>query len=135
MGRTSGLISFLFGMERVNVEKDVHAEQFGGFNETANANAFFLTEGYINFGMAGVIAFGVLAGLTLRFFKDSKNIAFSAIWPLYAIGLFNASMLAMMFSSGFLLFFAYALLYEQKRISRFRKSQKQARLILMEEKS
>jgi hypothetical protein len=125
LGRTNGLISFIFRFERIHLEKEVFAAQYGGFNDTANANAFFLTEGYVNFGLLGVIFFGVIAGMTLRFFADSKNVAFSATWPLYALGLFNASFLAMLFSSGFLFFFIYAWCYEWYRARKHRiKTQK-----------
>lgn len=113
MGRTSGLLSILTSSERIPFEKHVFAEQWG-WNDSSNANAVFFTEGYINFGLTGIVMFGLIVGLTFRQFARSKNSAFQSVWPLYAYGLFNASLIAMLLSNAFLLFFIYFYFQEHK---------------------
>lgn len=102
MGATSSLLSGIIGVERINLERFVFEHQFGGWNDTANANAVFITDIFVNFGWVGIIFFGVFVGLIFRWFNISQDIAFKSLWPLFAFGLFNATLIGMLFSNGFL---------------------------------
>lgn len=109
LGATSSLIAGLFGMERINLERFVFEYQFGGWNDTANSNAVFLVDAYVNFSWWGVIVFGLVVGQVFRWFRLSKDSAFSSLWPLFALVLFSASLIGMLFSNGFLLMMFFAL--------------------------
>ena len=107
MGATSNLLSTLFGLDRINLERFVFEHQFGSWNETANANAVFVVDAYANFGYLGVIIFGLFVGQIFRWFRLSSDIGFKSLWPLFAFVLFNASLIGMLLSNGF----AYMLLH------------------------
>lgn len=109
LGATSSFISFLFDMQRVNLERFVFEHQFGSWNDIANANAVFLIDGYVNFGWGGVLLFGMVVGLVFRLFRRSKDPAFQALWPLFAFVLFSAPLIGMLLSNGFLYMILHAL--------------------------
>ena len=105
LGSTSSLLSTIFGLERVNLERHVFEHQFGSWNEVANANAVFITDAYANFGATGIIIYSLIAGQAFRWFRLSKDIAFKSLWPVFAFILFSASLIGAIFSNGFLLVF------------------------------
>lgn len=109
LGATSSLLAALFGQERVNLERYVFEYQFGGWNDIANANAVWVTDAYVNFGWPGVGGFGLVIGQIFRWFRLSPDIAFRSIWPVFAFGLFSASLIGMMLSNGFLFMLLFAL--------------------------
>ena len=102
LGASSSLIASLTGMERINIERYVFEHQFGWWNELANANAVFITDAFVNFGYPGVLIFGMLIGQIFRWFKISSDVGFKSLWPLFAFGLFSASLIGMLLSNGFL---------------------------------
>jgi oligosaccharide repeat unit polymerase len=103
-GATNSSLSFLFGLERVEFEKQVFGSQFGQ-NEvgTGSANSTFLTEAYINFGFIGVILFSFIAGKIIKVFISSKEISMKGISILFIYGIFNSSLLSTLLSNGFLI--------------------------------
>jgi hypothetical protein len=104
LGASSSLLAFAFGLERVNVERQVYANQWGqNETETGNANAVYLTEAYLNFGFAGVVVFSFITGTIFRLFARSEDEAFRALWMLFCLGLLVGPLTAMLFSNGFLL--------------------------------
>ncbi|WP_396267888.1 hypothetical protein [Ideonella sp.] len=107
MGATSTLISSILGIERINLERFVFEHQFGGWNDTANSNAVFCIDAYVNFGWPGVVIFGLIIGLTFRWFKISTDIGFQSLWLIFAFVLFSAPLIGMLLSNGF----AYMLLH------------------------
>jgi hypothetical protein len=109
MGATSSLIASISGIERINLERFVFEHQFGGWNETANANAFYAIDAYVNFGWLGVLFFSIFIGLIFRFFRLSSDAAFASLWPIFALVLFYASLIGMLFSNGFLYMIFHAL--------------------------
>lgn len=108
-GATSTLLSALFGMDRVNIERYVFEYQFGGWNDTANANCVFLVDAYVNFSWPGVIVAGLLVGQVFRWFIRSRDTVFRSLWPLLAFVLFSASLIAMLLSNGWLFMLCFAL--------------------------
>lgn len=115
LGSTSTLISALFGMERVNLERYVFEYQFGGWNDTANANSLFLVDAYVNFSWFGVILFGFFVGQVFRWFCRSTDEAFQSMWTLLAFVLFSASLIGMMLSNGWLFMLLFALFVRVRR--------------------
>jgi hypothetical protein len=111
LGATSSLLAKITGRERVPFEALVHGRQWGGGEASPNgrANSVFLIEGYVNFGIAGVIIFGLVAGLCFRLFWKSDNEAFKSIWPLFAFAIFASGMIGNMLSNGLVLFLAMGL--------------------------
>jgi hypothetical protein len=102
LGATSSFLSALFGLERINLERYVFEHQFGSWNEIANANAVFIVDAYANFGYFGVIIFGLIVGQIFRWFRFSTDVGFQSLWSLFAFALFNASLIGMLLSNGFL---------------------------------
>ena len=102
LGASSSLVSSLFGMERINIERYVFEHQFGWWNELANANAVFITDAYVNFGYLGVVVFAFVIGQVFRWFRLSKDVGFKSLWPLFAFTLFSAPLIGMLLSNGFL---------------------------------
>ena len=101
-GRTSSFIAFLTGGERINFERYLYQNQFGG-NETGNANAYYLIEAFINFGYTGVIIFSSLVGRIVRSAILKDDIAFLSIMPLFLINLFSAGFIGTLLSNGFII--------------------------------
>jgi len=113
-GATSTLLSALFDLERVNIERYVFEYQFGGWNEIANANAVFIVDAYVNFGYLGVVSFALIVGQIFRWFRLSSDVAFRSLWPLFAFVLFSASLIGMLFSNGFIYMIFHALMIKIK---------------------
>lgn len=111
MGATSSLLSTIFGLERINLERYVFEHQFGSWNETANANAVFIVDAYANFGYIGVVIFGLFVGQIFRWFRLSSDVGFKSLWPLFAFVLFNASLIGMLLSNGFFYMLFHALFF------------------------
>ena len=105
-GNTSSLIAFITGGERINFERQLYQSQFGG-SETGNSNQFFLIEAYINFGISGVVIFSFIVGKFIRNIILSNDIALLSIAPLFIFHLFNAGLIGILFSNGFLLFYIF----------------------------
>jgi hypothetical protein len=114
LGTTSTFVAALLGAERINLERFVFQYQFGGWNETANANAVFAIDAYVNFGWFGVIVFGSLVGLVFRCFRISSDISFQSLWVVFAFVLFNATLIGMLLSNGFLYMLVHALFFRLK---------------------
>lgn len=103
-GATSSFLSFLFGLERSNFERLLYQSQFGG-EGTGNTNQCYLIEAYINFGYIGILLFSFIVGRVIRGVINSKDIAALCIIPLFMYNLFNAGLIGLLFSNGYLLFF------------------------------
>jgi len=82
----------------------LYQSQFGG-EGTGNTNQCYLIEAYINFGYIGVLIFSFIVGRLIRGVINSKDIAALCIMPLFLYNLFNAGLIGLLFSNGYLLFF------------------------------
>lgn len=107
-GATSSFITAITGDERVNIERFVFEYQWG-WNDTANANAVYFVDAFVNFGWIGVCGISLVIGQTLRWFRDTEDQALAALWPIYCLSLFNASIIGLLLSNGFLLVWAMLL--------------------------
>ncbi|WP_430619968.1 O-antigen polymerase [Vibrio cholerae] len=104
LGGTSNLFSFLFGVEKVELEKIVFEYQFGGFNPLANANTTFSVVLFVDFSYIGVVFFSVLLGVLFRLFERSGDLVLIAIGYLLAFKVLNAPLVGLFFSAGFIYF-------------------------------
>jgi hypothetical protein len=109
-GATSSFVAALFSMERIEFERMVFSAQWGQ-NETGtgSSNSVYITEAFVNFGWIGVAVFSFAVGLMMRLFAVSRDEAFRAMWPLFALGVYTSGLIGLMLSNGFLLLFAIAL--------------------------
>jgi hypothetical protein len=116
LGATSSFFAQIFGIERLNIERHVFEYQFGGWNEIANANAVFFLDGYVNFGVVGVIVYSFIVGQFFRIFAKTKDEALSALWIIFANGAYAGSLIGLLLSNGFILIFTYALFFRNREI-------------------
>jgi hypothetical protein len=110
LGTTSTLIASIVGAERINLERMVSAYQYGGWNDFANSNVIFIADGYVNFGLLGVLCYALVIGVTFRMFRRSDDAAFRSISILYAFLLYSSPLLGMFLSNGYALLFGQALI-------------------------
>ncbi len=119
-GATSGFLSKIVGVENVNIERHVFEYQFGGWNESANANAVYFLDGYINFGLFGVIIYGLIVGQFFRVFAKTRDIALSSLWIIFANAVFSGSLIGVLLSNGWILILIYALMFKNNKIEKLR---------------
>ncbi len=106
MGASSSFLAAVLGLERVDVEREVFAAQWGQTEtQTGNANSVYLTEAFVNFGYVGVIAFSLLIGLVFRFFAASRDEALRSLWMLFAFSVFVSGFTGTLLSNGFVALF------------------------------
>ena len=113
LGQTSNLLSFFIGLPKINFENMVFEYQYGS---VGNANAFFIMEAYVNFGIIGVICFSFIIGYIIQLLLKKIEIGILAI-PLFAFMVFNTGLIGTLFSNGFILLLTLLTLtnyYEKK---------------------
>jgi hypothetical protein len=104
LGRTSSLVAKATGSEQVPFERTVFEQQWGQLETgTGSSNSVYVTEAYVNFGLAGVAAFSLFVGVVLRLFAKSRDVAFQSIWMLFCLNIFTAGVMGTLLSNGFLL--------------------------------
>jgi hypothetical protein len=104
-GRTSALVSKLSGSEKIPMEQLVFDYQFGlGATQLAGANANFMIDGYVNFGMIGVILISSFVGFCIAIIEQSKNPAACACIYLFLFQLLGGGFLGTFFGGGLFLF-------------------------------
>lgn len=113
-GATSTPIAAIFGMKRINYDAEVYAIEWGR-TEIGRANSVYVTDGYVNFGWAGVVIFSLLAGLGFRIFAISSDEALRSMWPLFAFKTIIGSLIGTLLSGGFALLFFIALFVTLKK--------------------
>ncbi|MGZ5686047.1 MAG: hypothetical protein ACXWG9_18115 [Usitatibacter sp.] len=104
MGRSIGALSMLLGFEKLNVEREVFAFQWGQ-NEagTGSANTAYFIDAFINFGWIGVVVYTLAVVLIVRSFMASDNIPAKAVFGYHCIFLATSSLTGTLFSGGMLL--------------------------------
>lgn len=109
-------LSAIFGFDYADLERNVFRFQYGsGIDSTGNANASYIAEAYIGFGVTGVVLFSTILGAIFGVIVRSRVDVFICSLPIIAIGLLSASFLSMLFSGG-LLFFLFFFFFFTKRI-------------------
>jgi hypothetical protein len=115
LGSTSTLLSGLFGMERVSFERIIFFAQWGqNETESGSSNSVYVTEAFVNFSYAGVLAFSAFIGIMLRAIAESDNEPLKSVWMLFCLGVFTAGMIGTLASNGFLLLFIFCAYFRLK---------------------
>jgi hypothetical protein len=115
LGASSSLLAGLLGRDRVNIETQVFAAQWGQTEtESGSSNSAYLTEAFLNFGYPGVVVFSMLIGAVLRVFARSKDEALRSLWMLFCFAVFVAPFTGTLFSNGFLLVIGVAWLLARR---------------------
>jgi len=104
MGASSSMISGVFGMDRVNLERLVFEFEWGQ-NEsgTGSANTVYFIDIFLNFGYLGVVVSNAILAFIIRFFEFSDNNAAKASFFVYAYFIATSTLIGVLFSSGLLL--------------------------------
>ena len=103
-GASSSLISGLFGMERMNLERLVFEYEWGqNESETGSSNTVYFVDIFLNFGWIGVIVSNMIIALVVNFFEFCDNKAANATFFVFAYFIVTSSLIAVLFSSGLLL--------------------------------
>jgi len=107
---TNRHLASMTGFPFANIERNVFIFQYGG-NEatTGNANASYVAEAYLMFGLMGVVLFSAAFGALHGFVVSTRNevlISAFAVYPFAVI--ISASLLSMMFSGGLFLYLILA---------------------------
>lgn len=108
-----------FGRPFADLERSIFRFQFGsGIDSTGNANFAFYVEGYIGFGILGLITYSIIAGVIFGVIgaANSPIAAASSLAPTFS--LLNASLISSLGSGGILLFIAFLVLVPIWRIHR-----------------
>jgi hypothetical protein len=104
MGASSSLISGVFGLERVNLERLVFEYEWGQ-NEsgTGSSNTVYFIDIFLNFGWIGVLVSNIIIASVVVYFEFCNNKAASATFFVYAYFIITSSLIAVFISSGLLL--------------------------------
>lgn len=102
MGASSSLLSSLFGLQKIELEKLVFEYQFGGYNPLANANAYWAVSMYLDFSWWGICIFSTLLGVLYASMRQSNDLSIYSIGYLLTWQAANGSLIGIMLSSGFL---------------------------------
>jgi hypothetical protein len=114
-GRTSSLVSALLGKEKIPVETMIFGYQFGlGPTQTAGANTNFMVDGFVNFGMIGVILISSFVGLCIAFIEKINNPASSACIYLFMFQLLGGGFFGVLFGGGLGLFLPLVYFFRPK---------------------
>lgn len=107
-GRTSTLLSALFGVQNVKFERETFSSEWGqDTTGTASANSVFIIEQYINFGWFGVILSSILVGYMFAVLRRSKDLALASMSIALSISLIVGGLISTMLSGGFLALFIF----------------------------
>lgn len=79
-GASTGLGSYLLGVKKMELEKDVFAFQWGQ-NETGtgSSNVVYFIDAYLNFSWFGVVLYSMLVAIIVKFFHVSDNIPLKSV--------------------------------------------------------
>lgn len=103
-GATNLLLSSLFGLHRVQFEREVFVYEWGASETgTGSSNAAYFVEAYVNFGLPGVIVFSLLLGALISYIGRSNDRALRCTLPLVLYTVFVGGLLGMLFGNGLLL--------------------------------
>ncbi len=107
-------LSKVFGVKFADLEREVFRYQFGsGEESTGNANAAFIAEAYVGFGLAGVAWFSFFLGLIFGWVARAGTAPFVYSLPVIAVGLLSASFLSMLFSGGLVFFIIFFIFFSR----------------------
>lgn len=120
-GDAIGVVAALKGREKIYLERDVFAYQWGqNATGTGSANTVFYVDAYLNFGIFGVILYSLILAAAVRLCVLSKNLPILCCLSISAYYVCFHSLTAVFFSGGlgFLLIFAvlFKMPFEKKAL-------------------
>lgn len=79
-GASTGFGSYLLGVKKIELEKDVFAFQWGQ-NETGtgSSNVVYFIDAYLNFSWFGVILYSILVAIIVKCFHVSDNVPLKSV--------------------------------------------------------
>lgn len=102
-GATNLILSKLFGLPRVQFEREVFVYEWGpSATGTNSANAAYFVEAYVNFGWFGVLFVSALVGALISYIGRSQDLALRCILPLVLYTLFLGGAFGLLFGNGLL---------------------------------
>lgn len=111
-GRSISAIAWITGEERVNLEQEVFAFQWGQNDTgTGSANTVFYVDAYLNFGYLGVIIYSIILAFCVRVCICSANKALIACLAISVYYICFNSLSSMLFSGGLGFIFILALFF------------------------
>lgn len=111
-GASSGSLATLLGSERVYLERDVFAYQWGQTETgTGSSNAVFFVDAYANFGYLGVFFYSVGVALVLKHFAKTQDRSLFCLWPLLAFGFYVSGFVGNLLSGGFLMIMLFSMVF------------------------
>jgi len=114
LGASSSILSGIFGMDRLNLERLVFEFEWGqNQSGTGSANTVYFIDIFLNFGWIGVFMSNIVLALIVRLFEISNNKAAQAAFIVFAYFIATSSLLAVLFSTGLL--FLLCLIFISKR--------------------
>lgn len=114
LGASSSVLSVIFGMERINLERLVFEFEWGqNQSGTGSANTVYFIDIFLNFGWLGVFLSNILLAFIVRLFEISNNKAAQAAFIVFAYFIATSSLLAVLFSTGLL--FLLCVIFISKR--------------------
>lgn len=114
LGASSSVLSVIFGMERINLERLVFEFEWGqNQSGTGSANTVYFIDIFLNFGWLGVFLSNILLAFIVRLFEISNNKAAQAAFIVFAYFIATSSLLAVLFSTGLL--FLICIIFISKR--------------------
>lgn len=122
MGRNISIVAALNGEEKINIEREVFAFQWGQ-NEsgTGSANTSYFIDAYINWGVLGVLLYNLIIVFIIRVSIRSDIFVIKACTFVPLIFLLFNSLSAMLFSGGlFILLFIGLFLFDPTQFERGR---------------
>lgn len=103
-GATNLILSKLFGLPRVQFEREVFIYEWGPSETgTGSSNAAYFVEAYVNFGWFGVFFISVLVGALIAYIGRSQDLALRCVLPLVLYGLFLGGSFGLLFGNGLLI--------------------------------
>jgi hypothetical protein len=113
-GATNLILSKLFGLPRVQFEREVFIYEWGASETgTGSSNAAFFVEAYVNFGWSGVLFISGLVGTLISYIGRSQDLALRCILPLVLYGLFLGGAFGLLFGGGLLICLLLSLILDR----------------------
>jgi len=117
-GRSIGVVAFLFEQEKINLEREVFAFQWGQNDTgTGSSNTVFFVDAYLNFGIIGVIIYSLIVSFIARVIVVSGDGALVSCLSIPLLYICFTPLPAVLFSGGLAFLFLLALVFrvESKR--------------------
>ena len=112
-GQSIGIVAWLSGLEKINLEREVFAFQWGqNETKTGSSNTVFYIDAYLNFGMFGVILYSMLLAFFIRVCVLLGNEALIACLAISLYYVVFQGLSAVLFSGGLGFLFIIALFFK-----------------------